>query len=91
MKNNSSYQGEWENDNYNGQGILTLEDGTSYQGYFNNGTLNNLEKSIIKYVNGDNYTGQVSNGVPEGHYQLPLVMMVNWPFLEPMANSAQRS
>lgn len=28
--------------------------------------MNNLEKSIIKYANGDNYTGQVSNGMPEG-------------------------
>ena len=45
---------------------MTIEQGTSYQGYFKDGVLNNLEKSIIKYANGDNYTGQVSNGMPEG-------------------------
>jgi len=66
QKNICTYQGEWENDIFNGQGILTKEDGISFQGFFTNGKLNNLEKSIIKYSNGDNYTGQVNNGVPEG-------------------------
>lgn len=32
------YTGEFSNDQINGQGTLTMPDGTQYAGWFNNGT-----------------------------------------------------
>jgi hypothetical protein len=35
----SSYDGNWENDHYQGEGILTLTDGITYSGTFDSGLI----------------------------------------------------
>ena len=53
----NKYIGEWKNDNFDGQGTLTLTNGGKYIGYFENGRLHG--KGTIIFANGDKYLGQL--------------------------------
>lgn len=41
-----SYKGEWKNNRWSGQGILTFKDGGKYDGHFDNGTFDGIGKMI---------------------------------------------
>lgn len=60
------YKGEITLDSPDGQGVLTLADGTSYEGVFMMDGLPSGEYTV-NYVNGDIYTGMVINGMPNGN------------------------
>ena len=44
MSENETYEGEWKEDQRNGQGILIFKDGTKYEGGFKNNQLMEEEK-----------------------------------------------
>ena len=48
--------GEWKQNVKHGKGIYTHSNANIYEGIWKNNTL--FEKILIKYVNGDKYTGK---------------------------------
>ena len=62
------YSGKFENDTFNGKGILCDEKGNVYEGDFINGKFDGY--GHYKMSNGDNYIGQFKNGYFEGKGQI---------------------
>lgn len=62
--NNSLYEGQCNKaGKYHGQGKLRYEDGSIYEGNFDNGI---PIKGLFKYKNKDTYQGSLKNSKPEG-------------------------
>jgi hypothetical protein len=59
------WMGEWKNDFFTGEGILTKSNGEHYEGTWLKGNLH-CEKATIKYINGDSYDGAMVYGKRHG-------------------------
>lgn len=59
-----SYDGMWENDQFNGQGTYKWADGSKYTGEWKNGVQDGY--GIFFYPNGDKYTGYFKNNKFQG-------------------------
>ena len=63
-KNGSSYEGHFENDEFNGQGIYNWGNKKQYEGEWKNGKMNG--KGKLMYSNGSYYEGEFINGKKSG-------------------------
>ena len=61
-ENGNSYDGEWESDNFHGNGTY-LNDTDSYEGQWVNG---GLRKGTLVWCSGEEYVGECWCGVPHG-------------------------
>lgn len=64
MSENETYEGEWKEDQRNGQGILNFKDGTKYEGGFKNNQFNGRGK--MEWKDGFYYKGQFNNNTFHG-------------------------
>lgn len=62
------YEGRFENDQKNGEGLLTLADGSSYQGHFKNGIIEGF--GIYKWKNQKKFEGDWMNNKMNGYGKL---------------------
>jgi hypothetical protein len=68
-KNGNIYKGEFDNGVPNGKGVMTYKNHaniTVYNGYFEYTKPYGQGNAIINYKNGDEYSGNVTNGIPNG-------------------------
>ena len=76
--NKCTYTGQWKNGKYNGEGILTQEDGYSYTGHWKDNNQEGEGTEIYAYHMGEKYVGEFRTGSrhgkgvltkPNGYYQ----------------------
>ena len=60
----AEYTGGFKDDKFHGMGILSLRDGTLFKGEFDYGK---KKEGIIKYSNGEEYTGPFKDNKREGY------------------------
>ena len=58
FKNGDEYDGYWENNEINGNGIMIYNNGDKYNGEWINAIFIN---GIIQYNNGDEFKGKIEN------------------------------
>ena len=80
LNNGDKYEGEFNNDKFNGFGTYFWKDGTKYNGYWKNGVMSG--KGTMLYFNGNKYTGNWVNNLREGNGSFTLkdktVFTGNW-------------
>jgi hypothetical protein len=59
------YEGQWVNDNREGQGYERFKNRSCYIGEFKDNKLNG--RGVYKWANGEVYDGEFSMGMKEGH------------------------
>lgn len=66
---NFAYEGQWVNDQPNGEGVEIYPDGSRYEGSFVNGVKED-NSATYKWANGKTYKGPFRNGYMEGQGRL---------------------